>query len=148
MNERDACPRGSAELEELYRCHRRTLFRYVLRRTCGDAYLAEDIVQETFLRAWRTPDVDALSGSCRGWLMTVARNLVIDRLRGRGCRPPETGDGELPQVPGPDGAHDRVLTSLMLREAMASLTPRRREILVQMYFQDKSLKQVSEALWW
>jgi RNA polymerase sigma-70 factor (ECF subfamily) len=140
-------PRGVAEFEDLYRRHGRALFRYALARTFGDTHLAEDIVQETFLRAWRTPGVvGARTESCRAWLVTVARNLVIDRLRNRDRRPRETGDGVLPQIPVQQCETDRVVMSLALRQAMASLTPRRREILIEVYLQDRSLKQVSEAL--
>ncbi|MFD0883651.1 sigma factor, partial [Streptosporangium algeriense] len=79
---------GTAD-EQLVRAlfdeHGGPLYGYVLRLT-GDSGRAEDVVQETLLRAWRHPD--ALSGKpIRAWLFTVARNLVVDQHRARKARP-------------------------------------------------------------
>ncbi|SDW63395.1 RNA polymerase sigma-70 factor, ECF subfamily [Amycolatopsis xylanica] len=138
---------SDGQLEELYRLHGRALLRYLLGLTFGDSQLAEDIIQETFLRAWRTPQLAADSlAACRSWLIIVARNVSIDRLRKRGRRPQETGDGALPQVPAPHCEMDRVVTSLALRDAMAKLTPMRREILIHMYLHDRSHTDVAERL--
>jgi RNA polymerase sigma-70 factor (ECF subfamily) len=135
------------QLEELYRRHGRVIYRYVLGCTFADTHLAEDIVQETFLRAWRTPKViNESDESCRGWLFVVARNIVIDRLRARACRPPETCADALLQIPGHHCEIERVVTSLTLQKALAVLPPWRREVLVQLYLQDRSLKQVAESL--
>lgn len=135
------------QLEALYLRHGHGLFRYVLSRTFGDQHLAEDIVQETLLRAWRNPELLADgAGHCRAWLTTVARNLVIDRLRWRGRRPPETGDDALPQLATPSCEMDRVVVLLTVRDAIARLTPARREILIEMYFRERSLTEVAESL--
>lgn len=140
-------PPNGRRLEALYRLHGRALYLYLLRRTSGDAHLAEDLVQETFLRAWRTPHVINNRGeSCRPWLVTVARNLLIDLARGRGCRPQETVGDVLPLIPAQRCEIDQLVTSLALQKALAALPPRGREILVQIYLKDRSAQQVSEAL--
>lgn len=55
-------------------------------RILGDAKLAEDIVQESFLRLWNNASTfDTGKGSLRGWLLTSVRNRAIDQLRGRGA---------------------------------------------------------------
>jgi RNA polymerase sigma-70 factor (ECF subfamily) len=55
-------------------------------RILGDAKLAEDIVQETFLKLWNSASTfDAGRGSLRAWLLTSVRNRSIDQLRGRGA---------------------------------------------------------------
>jgi RNA polymerase sigma-70 factor (ECF subfamily) len=133
--------------EVLYQRHRPSVLRFVRTLTLGDEHLAEDIIQETFLRAWRTPDliVDGPDG-CHNWLTKVARNLVIDRLRWRGCRPPETGDQQLPMVAAPGSEMDRVDTSLTVRDALARLTPDRRAILVEVYLRGRSVTEVAESL--
>ena len=65
----------------LYDEHAAALWRYALRLT-GDQARAEDVVQETLLRAWRHPEVtDEVERSARAWLFTVARNLIIDERR-------------------------------------------------------------------
>ena len=74
---------------------------------------AEDIVQETLLRAWRNLDrLDENAGPVRPWLFTVAQHLAIDAHRARRARPPEVGDAALAAVPGLDqveGALDRII---------------------------------------
>ena len=65
----------------LYQEHAAALWRYAVRLT-GDKARAEDVVQETLLRAWRHPEVtDESERSARAWLFTVARNLIIDERR-------------------------------------------------------------------
>ena len=55
-------------------------------RILGDAKLAEDIVQETFLKIWNSASAfDADRGSLRAWLLTSVRNRAVDQLRGRGA---------------------------------------------------------------
>ena len=70
-------------------------------RLLGDRASAEDVVQEALIRAWRNPDVLTNGkGSTRGWLLTVVRNLVIDRARARAARPAEVADDPDPQPSG------------------------------------------------
>jgi RNA polymerase sigma-70 factor (ECF subfamily) len=142
--------RATAEdrhLEEFCRRHGSALHRYVRGLVYGDGYLAEDIVQETFIRAWRQPEVVAGGrGSGHAWLHTVARNLVIDRMRARASRPPETGDAMLPSVPEPVCPIDRLVSSLAVREALTRLTAAQREILVELYYRDRSLQEIAAAL--
>ncbi len=134
-------------MERLYSRYGRTLHRYLLTLTFGDQHLAEDLLQEVLLRAWRTPElVNDRSDSARAWLTTVARNIVIDRLRRNGRRPQEASGDVLPQIAEPTCEIERVVTSLTVRDAMAKLTPTRREILIEMYFRQRSVNEVSESL--
>lgn len=135
------------KLDALYRRHGDAVFRYVLGLALGDRHLAEDIVQETFLRAWRTPDLatDRPEG-CRNWLVTVARNVMVDRVRHRRRRPPEAGDDKLPMVAAPHCEIDRMVTSITVRDALTGLTPAHREILVEVYFRDRSLAEIAGGL--
>jgi RNA polymerase sigma-70 factor, ECF subfamily len=138
---------GDRQLEEFCRRHGSALHRYVRRLVYGDGYLAEDIVQETFIRAWRQPEVVAGErGSEHAWLHTVARNLVIDRIRACGSRPRETSDAALPPVADPVCPIDRLVTSLALREALTRLTATQREILVEVYYRDRSPQEIAAAL--
>ncbi len=62
--------------------HAHALWSYAVHLTGGDRARAEDVVQETMLRAWRHPQVlDQSQGSARAWLFTVARRIVIDDWR-------------------------------------------------------------------
>src|SRR3984957_7022830 len=65
----------------LYDEHAAALWRYAMRLT-GDQARAEDVVQETLLRAWQHPEGTDDSGRwARAWLFTVARNMIIDERR-------------------------------------------------------------------
>lgn len=69
----------------------------------GDPSLAEDVAQETFVRAWRHgASFDARKGNVRSWLCTITRNLAIDTLRMRGAEPVDP-DALLAQLDLADG---------------------------------------------
>ncbi|MGK5550457.1 sigma-70 family RNA polymerase sigma factor [Actinomadura kijaniata] len=133
-------------LRALYREHGGPLLGYVLRLTGGDRPQAEDVVQETLLRAWRHPE--ALAGRpARPWLFTVARNLVVDAHRARRARPPETGIDErvVMTAAGSDDI-DRALESWTVAEALAELSPQHRAVLVHTYYRGLSVAEAAKVL--
>ena len=74
-------------LRAAYAAHGTELYR-AARRSLGDEHLAEEAVQETFLRAWRAADrYDERLGSLRTWLFAILRNTVIDLARADAVRP-------------------------------------------------------------
>ncbi|GLZ29191.1 RNA polymerase sigma factor SigL [Lentzea sp. NBRC 105346] len=132
---------------ELYRMHGQALLSYLRRRAIVDSHLAEDIVQETFLRAWRNPAVVKNKPEAyRAWLMTVARNLLIDALRHRARHPRETGDGELTGIPLPGTDIQRSTDALSLRQAIRNLTPRQREVIAEIFIMQRTHPEVAEVL--
>jgi RNA polymerase sigma-70 factor (ECF subfamily) len=131
-------------LRSLYAEHGGPLLGYVLRLTGGDRQQAEDIVQETLLRAWRHPE--ALTGRpVRPWLFTVARNLVVDAHRARQSRPPETRDDALAVLPGSDDI-DRALESWSVVEALAELSPPHRAVILETYYRGRSVAETAKVL--
>src|SRR5215471_13629669 len=110
-----------AFVRALYAEHGGALLRYALHLTGGDRQRAEDLVQETIVRAWRHPEALA-DRPARPWLFAVARNLAVDAYRARQSRPPEVGQAVLDTLPADDDA-DRTLESWAVAEALASLRP-------------------------
>ncbi|MEU6603373.1 sigma-70 family RNA polymerase sigma factor [Streptomyces flaveolus] len=107
-------------------------------RLTGDRLAAEDVVQETLIRAWRHPEVVANpQGSLRGGLMTVARNIVTDRFRARAARPAEVAETESTVAVERDHA-DAVVDSVVLMDALDRLKPERREVLVEIYYRGRT----------
>lgn len=70
------------ELEEVFRVHQKEIYVYFL-RTMGDAHLAEDLSQETFLRAFRSALLFRGDSSVRTWLFSIARKVLAGHLRRR-----------------------------------------------------------------
>jgi RNA polymerase sigma-70 factor (ECF subfamily) len=130
----------------LYAEHAGPLLGYVLRLTGGDRQHAEDVVQETMLRAWRNPQaIDSDQGSIRPWLLTVARNIVIDRVRARRARPQEVGE-QIASMLAVEDNIDWVLLAQSISEALATLSPAHRDVLVETYFRGQSVAAASKAL--
>lgn len=145
-------------LRELYAAHAGVLLGYARRLVGGDTARAEDVVQETLLRAWRHPgafDPSREGGaSVRAWLLTVARRVVIDGERAKKARPrevPAPADGEVPQraASGPgavDEELDRILLAHGMTEALAALSPDHRAVIEQLYYRDRSVAEAALVL--
>jgi len=133
-----------AFVRALYSEHGGALLRYALHLTGGDTQRAEDLVQETIVRAWRHPE--ALNGRpARPWLFAVARNLAVDAYRARQSRPPEVGQAVLNTVPVVDDA-DRTLESWAVAEALAALRPDHRKVIVETYYRGCTVAEAAAAL--
>ncbi|MCS5720207.1 sigma-70 family RNA polymerase sigma factor [Herbiconiux sp. CPCC 205763] len=126
--------------------HARPLWRYVMSLT-HDASLADDIVQETLLRAWRKPAVlDQSELSARGWLFTVARNLVIDERRSAHTRH-EFAIDELPEPAAvTSDVTDAILDRWLVAEALASLSLEHRSVVVHAYYGGRSIVEIAAEL--
>lgn len=139
--------RGSDEelLRALHDEHGAALWRYALHLTGGDRSRAEDVVQETLLRAWRHPEVlTPERGISRGWLWTVARHLVIDEARSARWRHEEVS-GRLPERPVADEA-DRVVDRELLAIALGRLSAEHRDVLRECYYRGRSVAEAAAVL--
>lgn len=122
------------------------LFSYALRLT-GDRPRAEEVVQETLVRAWsRAADLDLEPGALRGWLFTVARNLVTDLRRSDAARPATVPDEHaLSTAPAADDL-ERAAQSWTVAEALDRLTPEHRAVLLATFYDGQSVAEAARRL--
>jgi RNA polymerase sigma-70 factor, ECF subfamily len=109
----------------------------------GDRGLAEELVQETFVRVWRNAArYDQDRGSVPTFLFTIARRLAVDLWRRPSSRLAEA------EAEGPpdDDRVDALLARLEVREAMQSLTPAHREVLELSYHRQLKQAEIAERL--
>jgi RNA polymerase sigma-70 factor (ECF subfamily) len=134
-----------AAVRQLYACHARALRRYV-ERFCPDRASAEDIVQETFIRAWRhLPELSSGDRPVRPWLFRVARNLLIDADRAARARPLTVREQHAEE--GRDDAGlDRVLDQQLVTDALHQLSPAHRAVVVETFYRGGTLAKVARQL--
>ncbi len=123
---------ADAVVRRLYKDNAPFVLTYVT-GLLNDRHLAEDVVQETMLRAWRhCGRFSTEKGSVRGWLVRVAHNIAMDKLRMRRSRPVEVAEASAPEPQVEDHA-DAVVTALHIQQALARLSPGHRKALEQVY---------------
>lgn len=148
---REDTNRLSEDDEELLRAlhqeHGDALFAHALRLASGDRQRAEDLVQETLLRAWKHPEaLDPDRGSVRAWLFTTARHLAIDAWRRRSARLGEVVTDTLPEpLPEVDEA-DRAVEAWTVAEALGRLSTAHREVLVECFYGGRSVAEAAARL--
>ncbi|MFJ9897564.1 sigma-70 family RNA polymerase sigma factor [Streptomyces sp. NPDC091280] len=135
-------------LRDLYLEHGPDLYSYVLRMVDWDTHRAEDVLQETLLRCWNNGNLtDAEGMAVRPWMFRVARNLVIDAHRTRMARPLEiSGTNWLGDMYSEEDDIERMLSSMVLQDALRTLTPAHREVLRATFFADRTTQQAAEDL--
>jgi RNA polymerase sigma-70 factor (ECF subfamily) len=127
--------------------HGEALFAHAVRLSGGDRQRAEDLVQETMLRAWRYPKaLDPERGAVRSWLFTTARNLSIDAWRRRSARVGEVITDMIPEPPPSADEADRAVEAWTVAEALGRLTQTHREVLVECFYQGHSVAEASARL--
>ena len=133
---------------ELYRQYRGPLLLFVLRLTAGDRQQAEDVVQETMVRAWREARrLDLSQPSLMPWLATVARRIVIDEKRRKSTRPPEIGGAEVvDRAPAAADETESLLRKVLVSEALQALSAAHREVLNETILRDRTVNQAAEVL--
>jgi RNA polymerase sigma-70 factor, ECF subfamily len=112
-----------------------------------DRALAEDIVQETLVRAWRNIDHFDPNGHAdmRGWLLHVARNIAVDKFRAKKVRPVEVAESTALSIGVPDPSED-VLRALHVQTALARLSEAHRAVLRECYFNGRTIAETAQTL--
>jgi len=138
-------------LDSLVRRHQKSLFGFVMNMV-RDRSAAEDIFQETWLRALR--GIDAYrDGNFGGWLVKIARNIIIDRSRKRQpelCLDTEDGEGrtriENTPDPAPDPATSAEFSDVgrMVLDAVSKLPPDQREVFLMRVEAGLSFREIAK----
>jgi RNA polymerase sigma-70 factor (ECF subfamily) len=130
------------DVREAYAAHASELYGFAV-RSLGDSGLAEEAVQETFLRAWRAGErFDPQIGSLRTWLFAILRNVVIDLGRARAARPTVSVEGIETSVE----PFDEALLSWQIEEAMRRIGDQHRRVLVETYYRGRPYAEVADEL--
>jgi RNA polymerase sigma-70 factor (ECF subfamily) len=164
---------GSAEaLASIYDRHGGDVYALAT-RTTGDPSVASDVVQETFLALWDRAELfDPARGSLRGWLLAIARNRAIDHIRharrhdravafsSLGTADQDdgsladwlTGSGVLVATGAPDPGPETMVVGLetqaLVADAIASLAPVERSVILLAYGSHLSQVEIAAELGW
>ena len=142
--------RDEGEVHAAYVAHGPELYRFLL-RGLGDPGAAQDVVQETFLRAWRAADrFDPELASLRVWLFAIARNAMIDHARAAGVRPWQGNLVDPPTAEAASGAvadpTEQLLRQWVLEEALHRISDDHRTAIVQTHLLERPYAEVATEL--
>jgi RNA polymerase sigma-70 factor, ECF subfamily len=134
-------------MRTIYDLHSAVLLRTLLSWTYGDWQTAEDLMQETMVRAWRNLDtLNTDPETLRPWLFTVARRIAIDRFRSKLVRPLETEPEGLEAAVEPAEPLERLLDRSTVVSALRELSEVHRSALVEVYLKDRTVPEAAAAL--
>lgn len=154
LSRRTAVPReapdslhSEQDMRLAYDRHRQELLGFAC-DALADRQLAEDVVQETFVRAWRSAaSFDHRRASLRTWLFAIARNVVTDARRHRAARPPLAAAAEPEERQrDPRDPFDQLLTRIELDEALRRLSAEHRQVVLDVYFLGRTCADLAAEL--
>lgn len=129
---------------ELYRRYGGRLYRLGL-QLLGDAGLAEELVQESFVRLWRTAGrFDLSRGTVAAYLFVMGRSIAADLRKRPSSRPLMPVEDAL--VPPQSDGSDRIVEALIVRDALDSLSVAHREVLMLVHAEGLTQSQIAEQL--
>ncbi|NYE44664.1 sigma-70 family RNA polymerase sigma factor [Streptomyces fulvorobeus] len=140
--------RTEPEVQAAYELYGGELFGFAY-KALDDRQLAEDVVQDTFVRAWRSGrGFDPEQGAMRTWLFAIARNAVVDAVRRRRVREGSDFTSWEAVTESPSGVDsvDRLLERIQLGAALERLSPQHREAVVEVYFGGRTCAELGEEL--
>ncbi|GAB7192539.1 sigma-70 family RNA polymerase sigma factor [Kineococcus sp. NUM-3379] len=140
--------RDEQDVARAYDAYGAELYRFVL-RFLRDPGAAQDVVQETFLRAWRAADrYDPSRASVRVWLFAIARHTVLDHLRAAGVRPWQAtlpGEAGVESAAAPAEDHsEHLVRGWVVEEALSRLSDEHRSAIVETYLKDRPYAELAD----
>jgi len=134
-------------MRAIYRANAQPLYYFLLRLTHGQTETAEDLLQETMLRAWRKrTELPEDASTVRRWLFVVARHLAIDLARARTARPAEVYGMDLTLARSPNDAFEEVVDRSAVQDALRGLSQEHRTVLVELYYGGASVAEVAARI--
>ncbi len=134
-------------LRELYERYERLLFSFTYKMT-GQADLAEEVVQEVFIKLWTKKGMyDSSKGKFTSWLLTITRNVCIDQIR----KKKEDGfkEGEMETLKSSEPAIEEQAEwkekTAVLKSAIKDLGKEQQDIIQLFYFQALSQKEIADT---
>ena len=139
---------NDAHMRELHRENGTALLRFLRSLTPpGSTSTAEDLLQETMLRAWRSLDQMPIGQEPqRRWLFTVARRIAIDAYRKRQTRPAEVELAQADLKPSANVAAETAIASITLQSAISELGAVHRSVLLELYVKGHSIDEAAQRL--
>jgi len=137
---------ADAEFDALYRASRDDVYAYAA-GLLRDRAAAEDVTAAAFERAYRKRRrYNPRRGTRRAWLFGIARNAALDELRRRRRRAELADDVRDDSAEPPDEAAEAALRRAALREAVAELTPRERELVALKFFAGLANAEIADVI--
>jgi RNA polymerase sigma factor (sigma-70 family) len=131
----------------LHSAHADYLLRLLMKMTRGDKQTAEDLLQETMVRAWRHVDALPTEGlSQRRWLSTVARRIFIDTVRSRSIRPTETPVVDLEWITRSEDTTDVAIACGSVVDAFHRLSETQQRVLAELHFRGRPVEEIARDL--
>ncbi|MFB9907213.1 sigma-70 family RNA polymerase sigma factor [Allokutzneria oryzae] len=130
----------------LYGRFKPVLLAHAMQLTNQDRQWSEDVVQETLIRAWQnSTNLVREPGMLRGWLLTVARRIVIDGWRNRRARPKEVEltDSDVAEV---RDESERSLSTMVIVQVLGKLSAEHRAAVYETYVRGRTVREAAEVL--
>ena len=149
MTFRAAGPGGTDDLSHddglrrAWSAHADELFGYA-RRALGEGPAAEEALQETFVRAWRSAARYDPERPLRAWLFAILRHVVVDELRARAGRAVPRQPADEPDLDG--DVLDRMMDGWLVEEALRRIGAQHRAVLVATVYRGRSYAEVAAEL--
>lgn len=130
-----------------YSAHAGEMFGFAM-RSLDDRGLAEEAVQETFVRAWRFGDrFDPQLGTIRAWLFAILRHVVIDIARARAVRPQPASEDAIQTAADPgNDALEQAFLAWQIEEALRRIGDDHRRVVIETYFHRRPYAEVAAQL--
>lgn len=131
----------------LYARHHLRIFRFIMRKT-GNEATAEELTNEVFLEIWRHAGKFEGRSAVSTWMLSIAHNRTISRLRKRSEAQLEEGVAEAiaDEADTPETTSSKLGKSAQIRACMEQLSANHREIIDLVYYHEKSIPEIAEVL--